>query len=409
MLRLLAITIFIILSGAFSQAITVDDAVKIGLSNNNGLQILRIETDIIKGQIEKANLLLPSNPSIEGTMSNKDKSLEDGGGKYTNYGLRLTQEFEIAGQRGLRIDITKKSLSKIALDVRDGERILTYDIKDTFSQALVLRKKTELARDVVRLQEELLELTKVKYQAGSVSGLEVNLAEVEFSKAKKDLLSMERESGAILLALQGLMGMKPEPGFMVEGELSTDSFSLPDMEALKERLIALRPDLRAAALEVDRTERLIDLAKRESIPNVILGGFYDRDEQKFEKGATISLSIPLFDRKQRERKEATARASQAKLRNAGLAKTVGREIENAYAGFASSLQELTIFKKEIVGKSLENLNLLNLAYKEGKISFFDLRAAQRGTLEIQFAYLDTILRVQSAIHTMEKVVGGDLK
>jgi cobalt-zinc-cadmium efflux system outer membrane protein len=409
MLRLLAITIFIILSGAFSQAITVDDAVKTGLSNNNGLQILRIETDIIKGQIEKASLLLPSNPSIEGSISKKDKTLEDGGGKYTNYGLKLSQEFEIAGQRGLRIDITKKSLSKIALDIRDGERILTYDIKDTFSQALILRKKTELARDVVRLQEELLELTKEKYQAGSVSGLEVNLAEVEFSKAKKDLLSMERESRAILLALQGLMGMKPEPGFMVEGELSTDSFSLPDMEALKERLIALRPDLRAAALEVDRTERLIDLAKRESIPNVILGGFYDRDEQKFEKGATISLSIPLFDRKQRERKEATARASQAKLRNAGLAKTVGREIENAYAGFASSLQELTIYKKEIVGKSLENLNLLNLAYKEGKISFFDLRSAQRGTLEIQFAYLDTILRAQNAIHSMEKVVGGDLK
>ncbi len=409
MLRTFVFTVFITLFSAFAQAVTMDEAVKRGLSNNPGLQILRIETDVIKGQLEKASLLLPSNPSIEGSMSKKDKALEDGGGKFTNYGLKLSQEFEIAGQRGVRTDVTKKNLSKIAFDIRDGERILTHDIKDVFSQALILGKKTELTREMVKLQEELLELTKVKYQAGSVSGLEVNLAEVEFSKARKDLLSVEKEAKVTLIALQGLMGMKPEASFKVEGEISSDTISLPDIDTLRERAIALRPDIRAAGLEVDRTERLIDLAKREAIPNVILGGFYDRDEQKYEKGAMISLSIPLFDRKQAERKEATARASQAKIRRAGLNKTIGREIEDAYAGVVSSLQELTIFKKEIISKALENLNLLNLAYKEGKIGFFDLRTAQKDTMGIQFAYLDAILQAQRAIYAIDKAIGGDLK
>jgi len=409
MVKIFTFSMLTLLFSAFAQAITVDEAIKIGLSNNPGLQALRIETDVIKGQLEKASLLFPSNPSIEGSVSKKDKTIEDGGGKYTNYGLKLSQEFEIAGQRGLRIDVTKKSLSKIAFEIRNVERILTYDIKDIFSQALVLRKKTELAREVVRLREELLDLTKVKYHAGSVSGLEVNLAEVDLSKAKKDFLSMEKEGKATLLALQGLMGMKLNSGFIVEGDISLDAFPLPDKEIMKEQAISSRPDVQTAILEVDRTERLIDLAKRGAIPNVTIGGFYDRDEERYEKGAIMSLSIPLFDRKQAERKEATARASQAKVRRAELDKTVEREIENAYIGLISSLKELTIFKTEIINKAVENLNLLNLAYKEGKISFFDVKAAQRDTLEIQFAYLDAILRAQSAMHTMEKVIGGNLK
>jgi outer membrane protein TolC len=94
---------------------------------------------------------------------------------------------------------------------------------------------------------------------------------------------------------------------------------------------------------------------------------------------------------------------------AGRIRAVDREFEEAYNALTSSKKELSLFKKEILDKSLENLALLNLAYREGKIGFFDVRVAQKETVETQFAYLETLSRARRAVNILEKVTGGNSK
>ena len=407
MFRTIVVTIALLGYGSLVQGMTMDEAVKMALESNFELRALKIEEEVAKGQLEKAQILFPGNPVVERSLSRKDRPTVDGGGRSTNYSMKLSQEFEVAGQRGLRIELARKNLSGVILGIKNKERILAYEVKDTFARSLALKKKVELTGRVAALQEELLDFTKVKYEAGSVSGLEVNLAEVELGKAKRDRLSVERELRESLLALQGLIGSPIEPGFGLDGELSPQGYPLPDKEVLKERAAKLRPDLRAASLEVERSSRAIDLVNREMVPNVTLGGFHGRDEQKNETGIVASVSIPLFNRKKAERIEAQARASQAKIRRSGVERTLDREIEEAHSSLTYALNELAIFRKEIVMKSLENLNLLNFAFKEGKISFFDVRTAQKDTVEIQFIYLDTILRAQRLVYAIENVAGGE--
>jgi cobalt-zinc-cadmium efflux system outer membrane protein len=409
MLRILTVAILMLAGTTGAQGMSIDAAVSAALSHNPELQVLRLEEETAQAQLEKTKLPLIANPVIEGAGSKKEKPPEEGGGRFTNYGVKLSQEFEIAGQRGVRIDVAKKSLERVSYEIRDRERTLVSDVKDAFIRALASKERTELAKEVVRLQEELLAFTKIKYQAGAVSGLEVNLAEVELSKAKRDLLSAGRESRETVLALQGVMGAGPGNGLSVEGELFLETVSMPDKESLKERAARLRPDIKATSLEVDRTKRALDLVRREAIPNVTLAGFFDRDEKRNEVGAILSVSIPLFDRKQTERKEAMARASQAKIRKTALEKTVEREIDEAYSNLTASFEELSLFKKEIISKSSENLDLLSLAYKEGKIGFFDVRVAQKETFEIQFAYLETMVRARRALHAIERAIGGEVK
>jgi len=160
---------------------------------------------------------------------------------------------------------------------------------------------------------------------------------------------------------------------------------------------------------VRKTEAVIGLINKETVPNVTLAGFYGKDEQKNEVGLTITIPLPFFDRKQGERLEGRAKAEQAKIKVDGLKRTIEREIEQAYTALESALEELSIFKKEILNKAAENLNLLNLAFKEGKIGFFEVRLAQKETVDIQFAYLDSQLRMRIALNAIEKVTGGSLK
>ena len=120
---------------------TVNEAVKQALRDNPDLQALRLEKEVLHGRLEKAELPLATNPVIESNLSAKDKPGQEGGGKDTNYGLKLSQEFEIAGQRALRIDIAKKELSKLALEIEDKVRGASSEVKDAFARLWLQKRK----------------------------------------------------------------------------------------------------------------------------------------------------------------------------------------------------------------------------------------------------------------------------
>ena len=392
-----------------TKELTLEQAVTLALEKNPELQTLRLEEESAKGRNEKAQLPLINNPTLEGNISKKDKPEEEGGGKFTNYGFKLSQEFEFAGQRGARIKVSEKELLRVKLEIRDKERILISDVKDAFTRALSLKKKSGLARENVRLNEELLGYTKVKFEAGEVSGLDVNLSEVELSKAKKELLLAERQYREALLVLQGLLGLSPDMSFAIKGDLPSEAPALPDKEALKSLALSHRPDSKAAAFEMEQTESALELAKKEAFPNITLSGFYDRDERRDVVGMEISVPLPFFDRKQAEKKQAFAIAEGAKIKTAGLKKTIEREIDQVFNDISSAIEELSLFKKEILVKAAENLDLLNLGFKEGKIGFFEVRLAQKDTIEAQFAYIEAQTRTQLALNAIEKITGGAVK
>lgn len=396
-------------TGGQIKALTVEDAVQRALAHNPDLQALRLEEDSAKGQSEKARLLLINNPTIEGNISKKDRPEGEDGGKFTNYGFKLSQEFEIAGQRGARIEVAEKELARVSSEIKDKERVLISDVKDAFAMALASKKKSGLAQEIVRLNEELLGYTKIKFQAGDVSGLDVNLSEVELSKAKKELLLAERDYRESLLALQGLLGLSPELSFALEGDLPSETPALPDKEALKELAFSHRPDSRATAFEMEKTQFALKLVNKEAFPNITLSGFYDRDERRNVAGIEVSVPLPFFDRKQAEKKEAFAKAEGAKIKAAGLKKTIEREVEHAFSDITSAIEELSLFKKEILVKAAENLKLLNLAFREGKIGFFEVRLAQKDTIEAQLAYIEAQTRTQLALNAIEKITGGKVK
>jgi len=84
-------------------------------------------------------------------------------------------------------------------------------------------------------------------------------------------------------------------------------------------------------------------------------------------------------------------------------------MEAAHANSARRRKKLSLFKKDVLGKAMENLTLMNLAFKEGKFGFFEVRLAQKDTIDAQFAYLESQVRLQLALNAWEKATGGSLK
>ena len=402
------ITAMIILFAGPAFALTMEEAVATGLKNNPQMQAFRFEEDAAKGQMQKASLPPFSNPVIEGGLSLKDRPPEEEGDRFLNNEISISQSVEVGGQRGLRIDAATHNLARARMEINDLERTLTADIRDHFAQTLFFRDKVTLADEFVRLQEELSRLVSAKYEAGDVAALEVNLVQVELARAKRDRIAVATAYKNALLSLKAIIGMASDADVIPQGDLVAALPSLPDKETLLERIPA-RPDIKAAEAESQRSEVLHALAKRELIPKVTWRLFQGMDERRYERGGSLAVEIPIFDRKQAERTEARIRASQARIREAGVTKNARKEIEVSYAAAASSLSELDLFKQAILGRTTENLDLLQYAFREGKISFYDVRIAQREMIETRNAYLDALLSVQRAYNALERAIGGDLR
>jgi cobalt-zinc-cadmium efflux system outer membrane protein len=396
------------LVGSPAYALTLGEAVETALKNNPELQAVRLEQGAAQGRLDQAGLLLRSNPVIEGSLSRKD-TVPGGGEKATNRGLALSQEFELAGQRGLRVDAARSGREKASQDILNKERVLIAEVKDAFVRALAAKRKIELSEEAVRLSEELVASAAIKFQTGDISALEQNLADVELGKARRARMLAERERREALLGLQAILGMKPSPNFSVEGELPMEAPVIPDKNKLPGNASSQRPDVQSAVAEAMQAKAAMKLAGREAIPSVTVSGFYNQDDKLNEAGIMLSFPLPLFDRKQADRKENAAKAGQALIKQASLERSIERELEEAHANLVAAAEELSLFKKDVLGKAMENLGLMNLAFKEGKFGFFEVRLAQKDTIDAQFAYLESQVRLQLALNAWEKAMGGNLK
>jgi cobalt-zinc-cadmium efflux system outer membrane protein len=182
--------------------------------------------------------------------------------------------------------------------------------------------------------------------------------------------------------------VKPSSSFSIEGALPSEAPVIPDKDKVRETVAQQRPDVQSAAAEVQQAKSAMKLAGREAIPSVTVSGFYNKDDRLDEAGVMLSFPLPFFDRKQADRKEAAAKAGQALIKQASLERAIDRELEEAHANLVAAADELSLFKKDVLGKAMENLGLMNLAFKEGKFGFFEVRLAQKDTIDAQFAYLN---------------------
>ncbi len=341
-------------------------------------------------------------------MSTQTRPPGDPGGAFRNNQLSVSQSVEVGGQRALRIDAATSGLERTRLEILDLGRLLRTEIKNSFAQALFTREREALAREYLHLQEELSNLVSIKHKAGDVAALEVNLSMVELARAQRDVIAAATGYRNSLLSLARIIGMPAGSPVSIEGELAPTLPPLPGKETLLARA-GERPDVRAAEAETKRSEAAERLARREVVPNVVWSLYQGKTEGGDEKGGTLGVSIPLFDMRQGERIEARAKLSQARVRAAGVTRIAQKEVEESYAAAVSARRELDLFKTAILGPTAENLDLLQLAFKEGKISFYELRIAQRETIETRNMYLQSLLSAQLAYNALERATGEELK
>jgi outer membrane protein, heavy metal efflux system len=389
--------------------------VEFTLQNNGELKALRDEKGIREAGRIKAGLYPNPVLELDGTTGKLTGSQSE-----NSISAGISLELPTMGKRGKRLKVAAQELESFDHQVDNSARLLIVEVKTTFYEMLLAEKRLELAEHSISLNNQFVEITRQRFEAGDVPELEVNLAQVEAARSEGRKVEAERDLYPAKARLLALMGLTQTESASFSGSLQGKDFT-KNLEELKALALSRRPDLKALEAEQAKADAEIALARAERIPNVTVGLGYQWENSSIDVAGDeiksrdnligVKLSIPLavFDRNQAGILEAKARRQSADNRYGFALKVVEREVEAAVAQLSAAGKAVAIYEKTILPQLGENLKLVQEAYRLGEVGILTVIEEQKKFFEVNDGYLATLYGNRTAVIKLEAAVGTILE
>lgn len=386
---------------------TADEAVRIALENNGGLQALKQETEAARALLKQAGLR--PNPKVEA------RAARQLGGADSQVMVEGMLPLELGGRRAARIRTAQVEMEIRELAAANQERLLAAETRTKFGEALALVKKLEITEKIIANMRQGYDLVAGKVAEGRTPPLEQNMLLVELNR----LLSMrETAEGRVettIFELKNLLGMKPDEPLRLKGDFENLLDDLPPLSESVEAALQTRPDLQGArALENLATAR-IERARAESRPEASVKTGYQRMRSGFplsgvdDSGALqpidsvfhfftfgVEIDLPVRNRNQGEIEAAVfeRQAAQSRIRFGEL--TIRREINAAYARHNRAVRARSIFQNGVREQADANLRVIWQTYEFGKNTLSVYIAEERRFLDIENEAVDALAETYAA-------------
>jgi NodT family efflux transporter outer membrane factor (OMF) lipoprotein len=386
------------------------------LRNNRDLRvaILNIEQARAQYDIRSADRF----PTVNGALAGSRVPTQ-GGNSQTSYtaGLAVTAwEIDLFGRVA--------SLSEAALAqyfaTEEGRKAAQITLVSAVANAwLSLAADGELlavTRQTLATREESLRLTRLRFDVGASSELDVRLAQSLTETARVALAQTQRQRLLDLNALAVLIG-QPVPEAVVAG-VDTSTVAFPEVPAgTPSELLTSRPDVRQAEQQLIAANANIGAARAAFFPRISLTagiGTASGELSGLFKGgswgftAAPQLLQPIFDAGRNRAGLASAVAARdiAVAQYERAIQSAFREVSDALAGRATLADQL-VAQRNVVEAEAGRLRLAQMRFDAGVASFLDLLDAQRSLFTAQQAVVQTRLaQLQNQVLLYRALGGG---
>lgn len=388
------------------RRLTLDQAIELALADNYTLQAKQNELKSVRaGEITAG---LSPNPQAGFTVSNIDGLAGPFGRNDKFYTLQGT--IETARKREKRIDLAKAGSSVTSSELTDVRRTVTLQVKTAFIGVLAGKARLELATSNLKNLNDVEKLQKLRAEKGDISDLDLLRIEGQRLAFESDTLDAQLAVKTAKVALrQAISQERLSESFDVIGELIHRPGAALNREELRNRAEELRPDLRAAALAIEKSRADLKLANAKAVPDIQPQlGFNDthNDSNFWALGGTIN--IPLFDRNQGEIARATADIDRnGRLRDAARAQVIA-DVDTAYATVMSAREKYNRINGTYLPKAKTVRERVQLSYQKGAANLLDYLEAQRSYREVSKAGIGALSDLNTALAQLEAAVGEPL-
>jgi len=377
---------------------TLAEARRLAVARNPEFLAEAGETDIARAQLRQARL-----PAFNPEAELRLPGAATGAGA-SEYELSLTQEVEVAGQRGLRTRAARIGVGRAELVVRDAARLAVADATTAYYETLAAGRRLALAEDALALNERLLSAVRTQTREGEISALDSDLAEIDYGRARARVLAARRGLAGAELELRRLTGLSGTGPLHLADDLPiAPAAAALSSDSLLSTALARRPDLAAGAAAVEESRALAVLARREALPNLRLGAVAERDQEGGDPrvGVGVGMTLPLLNRNQGRIAEQHLRTAQAALRLEAVEANVRTQVAAAFGAYVSATEEATVYETAVLQPARQSRDRLETAYREGKIGLTTLLLVRNQLVDAETGYWDAWLVQRRALAELE--------
>lgn len=365
---------------------TLQQAIESAFAHSPVLQARQAELAEVESGLLTARTY-PYNPEL--ALEVADRSSPEG--STTDRGLSLSQELEVSGQRRKRIAVASEEVAAAEADLLREKRLLAFRVESAFVEAVRSRELLSVAETDAALALEVLAFSERRLKHGAATQIEVNLAQASAGRAERSVQRARAAYASARGALAELAGVEPASPPEPVGDLAFPEGDFPSFEELLEAAVENRGDLGSIGRHKQAAEAAIRLALAERWPNLIVGGFLQREEATDDIfGATVGVSLPLFNRNQGRIAESRAIRERLRYERDALHLAVKQEVAAALNNLRAARAAAEYLRDQVLGTLEENVDLLQRSFAAGRIGATEVVTLRREFVASRREYVEAL-------------------
>ena len=383
-------------------------------NNDLALAVLRV----YRAQLDDRQADLSTAPDVSATLQSGTNtalgysspwSSSSGGSLSVSYETDLWGK--LAGQR----DAAEWARRASVEDLRSARLTLMVEASNNYWQTGFTRQKIAILQQSVAYTSKTLQLTRERYQAGSIPALDVVNAEQSLVMQRNSLLVLQHELRQLLHQQAVLLGTAPGNVITEPTELSTQP--LPHINAgIPASVLRRRPDIRAKEMRLREALATADQQRARYYPALSLTGALGSSSTALLEflrnpvgslGASLSLPFLQWRQMSTDIKISRNDYAQRELEFKDALYKAMAEVEDALS-LRTQLMAQEVNLKEAMSLARESERMNEVRYRQGAVSVIFWLDAQEKHRQAELELVSNRLSQYQNLAKIYLALGGSL-
>ncbi len=326
-------------------------------------------------------------------------------------------ELDIFGGVRRGVEAADADLQATVETCRDVLITLAAEVARNYIDLRAFQQRIAIAQKNLKAQQHSAELTRQRFQAGFVSGLDVANADAQVATTTAQIPLLETSARQTIYSLSVLLGREPA-ALMQELSVTSEIPAAPPSVpvGVPSELLRRRPDIRRAEVEIHAATARIGVATADLFPKVMLSSsigyqagdlnsWFDLISRFWSLGSLVRWQVFDIGRVRSDIEMRKALEEQSVIAYQQTVLAALQEVENALITSAKE-QEHHKALVEAVAANRKAVELATELYTQGQADFLNVLQAQRALYVSGDALAQSTRTISTNLIALYKALGG---
>ncbi|MCX2430870.1 TolC family protein [Pedobacter sp. GR22-10] len=293
---------------------------------------------------------------------------------------------------------------------------LVAEVANSYYELLALDNQLDIVKQNIKIQSDALELMKIQKEATRVTELAVRKFQAEVLSSKSMQFDIQQDITETENKINFLLGRYPQP-IIRDSKSFTDLVPTTVQSGIPSQLLANRPDIKQAELELAAAKLDVKVAKAQFYPSLSISAtlgyqafnpsYLLRTPESLIYSLAGDLAGPLINKNAIKAEYLTANAKQLQA-----VFDYEKTILNGYIEVANqmsninNLQKSYDLKNQQVKALTESIDISNALFRSARADYFEVLMTQRDALQSKLELIETKKQQLNAVVNIYHALGG---